>query len=248
MLRMPSAVVATDDRGEIDYRDLHRLLHVNRDRPAVVVANIGTTMTEAVDDVGQILTAIRNVGISGHYIHSDAALAGIPLALTSPRPMFDLADGADSISVSGHKFIGSPFPSGVVITRRSSRDLIMRDGTYTGSPDTTITGSRSGHAPLLLWHAIQTHGSEGLRRRADQSRELAAYATARLQEIGWDAWRNPHAFTVVLRTPPETVTKTWTLAATGEWSHLICMPGITRDQIDQFVADMTLATQPLVVR
>ena len=40
--------------GELDYEDLGEALSKHRDRAAIVVANIGTTMTEAVDDVGRI--------------------------------------------------------------------------------------------------------------------------------------------------------------------------------------------------
>jgi hypothetical protein len=30
----------------------------------------------------------------------------------------------------------------------------------------------------------------------------------------------------------------WPLASTDGWSHIICMPGVTRDHIDRFVADL----------
>ncbi|MCI0689507.1 MAG: hypothetical protein L0Y54_20075 [Sporichthyaceae bacterium] len=126
---------------------------------------------------------------------------------------------------------------------RAGRQLrLAQSVAYTGSPDTTITGSRSGHAPLLLWYAIRKYGVDGLRRRAEESRKLAGYALRRLTEIGWDAFRNPHAFTVVLRTPPAVVTKRWVLATSDGWSHIVCMPWVTRDQIDEFVADLQATT------
>src|SRR5262249_50090245 len=109
----------------------------------------------------------------------------------------------------------------------------------------TISGSRSGHAPLLLWYALRTLGIEGLRRRADECRRLAAYTMKRLVETGWEAFRHDHAFTVVLRTPPEQVTKQWVLAASNGWSHIICMPGITYSQIDGFVKDLEIAVTPI---
>src|SRR6185295_8013066 len=133
------------------------------------------------------------------HIHADAALSGLPLAFMPPnqRPAFDLADGADSISVSGHKFLGSPFPCGIVLTRRSLKDRIGQPVDYIGTPDTTLGGSRSGHAPLLLWYAVNVHGVEGLRHRAHQAQQTAGYAVARLQQIGWPSSRFPYALTVV---------------------------------------------------
>jgi histidine decarboxylase len=95
---------------------------------------------------------------------------------------------------------------------------------------------------LLLWYAIRRHGISGLRRRAEQSRSMAAYALRRLSKAGWPAYRNPHAFTVVLRTPPPAVTARWVLASSDGWSHIVCMPGVTRDQIDEFVEDLHAAT------
>jgi histidine decarboxylase len=238
LLGLRAVTVRTTDSGELDYDDLHRVMGRLRDRPAIVVANIGTTMTEAVDDVGRIKLVLRELALPDHYVHSDAALAGMPLAMLDDPPRFDLADGADSICVSGHKFIGAPFPCGVVVLRRSLRNRIGRTVAYTGSPDATISGSRNGHAALLLWYALRRHGLAGLRKRAEQARELAEYTLRRLTEIGWASWRNPNAFTVMLQTPPIELAARWMLATSDGWSHVICTPGMTTDQIDRFVADL----------
>lgn len=244
LLAMPTAVVGTLPNGEIDYDDLRVHAATHRDRPVIVVACIGTTMTEAVDDVHRIHQVLDDVGVTYRYVHSDAALAGIPLALTPRRPGFDLADGADSIAVSGHKFLGTPTPCGVVVARRHHADHLAHMVAYTGSPDSTITGSRSGHAALMLWWAIHHHGTADLQARAEQGRQLAAYACDRLQRTGWTAWRNPHALTVMLRPLPPELSARWPLATADGWSHLICMPGITREQIDAFIGDLkaTLAS------
>ena len=241
LLALPEITVAADRFGEIDYDDLHAAVSEHRGRPAIVVANVGTTLSEAVDDVGRIGDVLRAARAHGHYIHADAALSGVPLALLAGRPGFDLADGADSISVSGHKFLGTPMPCGVVLTRRSLMDWIDRPVSYTGCPDTTVTGSRSGHAALLLWYAIRSYGSRGLGERARRARQLARYALRRLDALNWDAWRHPHAFTVMLRTPPPSVATRWALASTDGWSHIICMPGVTRERIDRFLDDLQAA-------
>jgi histidine decarboxylase len=72
---------------------------------------------------------------------------------------------------------------------------------------------------------------------------MAAYAHAQLTGIGWEAWRNELAFTVVLKTPPTSVTNRWVLANSDDgWSHVVCMPGVTSRQIDAFVRDLAAAT------
>lgn len=227
--------------GEMDYAHLAEQLHRRRRFPAIVVATAGTTMTEAVDDTSCI-RAVLDAHHAGGHLHVDAALSGIPLALDG-RLRLDDASGIGSVAISGHKFFGTPTPCGIVLIR----DYLGITGSriaYTATADTTITGSRCGLSAALLWHAIAAHGREGHRWRADEARRLAAYTTERLNAVGWPAWRQPHAFTVVLPTPPEPVRAKWLLATDGDTSHLICMPGITSGQVDAFVADLAAAIRP----
>lgn len=247
LLDMPNIVIRAQENGEIDYEDLQHTIRMNRHMPVIILANAGTTMTEAKDDVARIRKILKDMAIQHHYIHVDGALSGTINAFLDPRPAFDFADGADSIAISGHKFIGSPMPTGVVVARKSHRDRIARSVAYIGSIDTTITGSRNGHSPLFLWYAIKKLGAEGLRRRVQHSLEVAAYTEQRLKETGLDAWRNPGAITVVFPEPPAAVRKKWQLASEGGWSHVICMPNVTKEQIDMLVADIVLVAAPELV-
>lgn len=235
LLNMPGIVIRATENGEMDYDDLYHTIRMNRHIPAVILANIGTTMTEARDDVRRIRGILKELAVKQCYIHADGALSGSYSAFIDPRPAFDFADGIDSIAVSGHKFIGSPIPCGVVVARKSYRDRIARSIAYIGSVDTTITGSRNGHSPLFLWYAIQKLGLSGLKARAEHSLAMAAYTEARLQEIGIDAWRNPNAITVVFPEPHETIRNRWQLASENGYSHIICMPNVQREQIDEVV-------------
>ncbi|GIJ12167.1 histidine decarboxylase [Micromonospora andamanensis] len=239
MLGAYKVVVAARPDGEMCYDDLAAQLRKRRRWPAIVVATAGTTMTEAVDDTTRIRAILSEYGMTGH-LHVDAALSGIPLALDGQLRLDD-AGGIGSIAISGHKFLGVPTPCGVVLIRDSIRTPARPQVAYTAATDTTITGSRCGLAAALLWHAIALHGREGHRWRAAEARSTAAYAVEQIRATGWTAWRWPHAFTVVLPTPPEPVRAKWLLATDGTVSHLICMPGITRGQIDALAADLATA-------
>ena len=246
MLGAYQAVVRAHPDGEMDYDHLAELIRRRRRWPAIVVATAGTTMTEAVDDTSRIRAILAEHGMVGH-LHVDAALSGIPLALDGKLRLDD-AGGIGSIAVSGHKFLGVPTPCGVVLIRDSVRNPAKQPIAYTNSVDTTVTGSRCGLAAALLWHAIATHGREGHRWRATEARRVAAYAVEKIRAAGWRAWRYPHAFTVVLPTPPEPVRAKWLLATDGPVSHLICMPGITQGQIDALAADLTGAIRAPIPR
>ena len=240
LLKLPLVMVRADDMGRMDIAELRGELAGRRDRPAMIVATAGTTMTEAVDDVSAIAHACDQFGMTRRRIHVDAALSGIPLALLpeETRPPFDFECGATSIVISGHKFLSTLMPCGVLVYADSPHNISSDRVSYTGSADTTITGSRSGHTPLLLWWALKSLGPDGLRARAQASRELAAYTHAKICDAGWPARLNPQAFTVTLEHPPPTILAKWVLATDGQIAHIVCMPGITRDQIDEFVADL----------
>ncbi|MNL40014.1 Histidine decarboxylase [compost metagenome] len=75
-------------------------------------------------------------------------------------------------------------------------------------------------------------------QRALDSLEVAAYAVERLNEIGIKAWRNPSALTVVFPQPTLQLCLKWQIATENGQSHIICMPGITREKIDEFVLDL----------
>lgn len=241
LLNMPSIAIRAQASGEMDYEDLKDAVHTHRDRPAIVVANIGTTMTEAKDSVASIKKMLKNSAIRNHYIHCDAALAGTYLALLEKEPKFDFESGADSVAISGHKFIGSPIPCGVVVVKKNYKDRIGQAVSYIGTMDTTITGSRNGHSPLFLWYAIKKMGKEGLKARALASMELAVYATSELKKLGVMAWRNDDAITVIFPKPSEEICVKWQLASEGNHSHLICMPGVTKEIIDEFLVDVAAA-------
>lgn len=240
LLNIPSITIRAQENGEIDYEDLENTLQFNRHKPAIILTTFGTTMTEAKDDVSKVKKILKRLAIQDHYIHCDAALSGPYGAFIEPRIPFDFEDGSDSISISGHKFIGSPIPSGVILTRRSLRDRIARSISYIGSLDTTISGSRNGHSTLFLWYAIKRMGVEGLEKRYRHSLEIADYLKEELAKIDITAWTNRSAITVVFPKVPDSVKAKWQLA-TDDITHIICMPNVTKAQIDEFINDMIKA-------
>lgn len=238
LLGMRSIVVRSHETGEIDYEDLKETIQMNRHLPAIILANIGTTMTEAKDDVTRIKKILKQYAIKSYYIHSDAALSGVYLGVLG-KEHFDFEAAADSIAVSGHKFIGCPITCGVVIVKKSYKNRIGRSIPYIGSLDTTISGSRNGITPLFLWYAIKKLGREGILKMALDALELAQYTEKELIKSGIKAWRNPNALTVVFPKPSDEICRKWQLATEHDLAHLICMPGVTKNQIDSFLDDLS---------
>ena len=243
-LGLPAVVVAAAASGEMDYGALAAAL--DPARPAIVCATAGTTTTEAIDDTSRIRVVAAARGVTRLHVHLDAALAGVPLALSPWRQCVRLGPrGADSLNVSGHKFLSTPVPCGVLLARRQDAERVSSRLSYVAAGNATGACSRDGHASLQLFHVLRHLGADGLAREAERARGVAAYAVARLRAAGVDARRHPWGFTVAFPEPPPAVGARWSLATDAAGvSHLIAMPGVTVATIDAFVADLAAVTTP----
>lgn len=235
LLQLKNVVIRSQENGEMDYDDLESVIALHRDRPAIFFLNIGTTMTEAVDKVDEIKRIVKKYAIKDYFIHCDAAFLGAFAPFIENGPIFDFSHGVDSISISGHKFIGSPVPCGIVLVKRNHRNRVANSISYVDTMDTTIAGSRNGISPLILWSFIQKYGVGGIKERALKAQEMARYTEKRLNEIGRNAWRNKDGLTVVFNRPSKKIIIKYQLATDGDISHVICVPGVTKAQIDALI-------------
>lgn len=240
LLKMPSIAINTIECGEICLDDLKESLKINRTKTPIILATIGTTMKGAIDPVEKILKLIKDLSFPNHYIHCDSALGGMILPFCDEAERFGLADGVHSLSISGHKMLGSPMPCGIVLARKDFVDRIGQSVEYIGSIDTTLSGSRNGHTTLLLWYAIQKHGKDGFKKLINTCLENADYLIEELADKGIKAWRNKHSITVVFPRPCEKLIHKWQIAIQGDTAHIITMPQVTKDQVNKFIADYSL--------
>ena len=237
LLNLPHTTVKRRNDGEIDYDDLRDMLTVHRDRPAIILATIGTTMRGAVDDISAIRQIIDELGIGEHYIHADAALSGMILPYVADPQPFGFDARIDSISISGHKLIGAPLPCGIVLTRKHLVETLGRAVELVGVNDTTLSGSRNGLTPLMLWYAINSHGEDEWRETVRGMLTVAEYAVKRFNEHGINAWRHRNSPTVVFDRPSQAVFDRWQIAPEGDVSHIITMPHVDFHTIDRLVDD-----------
>ncbi len=241
VLKTRNIMIKSQESGEIDYDDLYETVRINRDVPVIFMANIGTTMKGAVDDVGRVREIFDDLAITRRYIHGDAALSGMILPFVDDPQPHTFADGFDSMSISGHKLIGAPIPCGVALTRTEYVARIARSIEYVGVMDTTLTGSRNGLTPLMLWLAWERFGTEGFREIVQEMLGVASYAVERFNGLGIPAWRHKNSATVVIPRPPADVIEKWQLAPYQDIAHIITMHHVTRDQIDRLADDLVAA-------
>ncbi len=246
LLRMPMHVVPSLANGEIDYEALRDAIDANPGKPALVVATLGTTFTGAIDNVDKIASIFEENSRTDFYIHCDAALSGMMLpfmkGMGAPQISFDKPIG--SVSVSGHKFIGAPYPCGVVVARKEHVERIQTAIEYIGALDSTIGGSRNGQAPLYLWYAIESRGRDkGFEQEVATSLKMADYLCERLESINYPHDRNQFSNIVTFDEPAESVVRKWQLARVRGRAHIITVPHADKQKIDAFITDLETSTK-----
>ena len=239
VLGLRHVVVRSQENGEFNYDDLFEMLKLNRHAPPLILANIGTTMTGGIDDIPKIQQMLEDLAISQSYIHADAALSGLMLPFIEDSPPFAFDTGVDSISVSGHKAIGSPMPCGVALARREHVDRVAKGVEYVGVLDTTLSGSRNAFTPLVLWYALRRYGSEGLRTITHIALNNAKSMVEKFRAQGVEAWRNDFSNTVVFPRPSNALIEKWQLASQHGISHVLTMPSMTEETVAAIVSEVS---------
>eukprot|EP01060_Flectonema_neradi_P026436 TRINITY_DN353_c0_g2_i3.p1 TRINITY_DN353_c0_g2~~TRINITY_DN353_c0_g2_i3.p1 ORF type:complete len:483 (+),score=119.89 TRINITY_DN353_c0_g2_i3:41-1489(+) len=238
--RMEYRMINSLESGEIDYDHLNEELSKNKGTPAIIVANIGTTVKGAVDSVDTIISKLEANEFKDEdfFIHCDGALYALMLPFMQEFEQVDFSKKIDSMCVSGHKFLGCPMPCGVVICRKKNLEKLSEEVEYLNSIDTTIMGSRNGHAPIFLWYSLQKGGIEALRQKVRYCHANAKFLFHLLQERGVKAMLNERSTTVVLERPNEDFVKHWQLACINDIAHVVVMPNVTVEKIIQFVDEL----------
>ncbi|PHT36806.1 Serine decarboxylase 1 [Capsicum baccatum] len=240
MYRMEIETINTLVSGEIDYEDLRTKLLLNQNKPAIININIGTTFKGAIDDIDLVVQALEYCGYSNdrYYIHCDAALCGLIVPFIKHAKTITFKKPIGSISVSGHKFLGCPIPCGIQITRKSYVNSLSKVE-YIASADITISGSRNGLAPIFLWYNLSMKGHAGLKQDSKMCIENAQYLKDRLLKEGISAMLNEFSSTVVFERPCDhKFIRRWQLCYLSGMTHVVVMPGITREIIDSFLNDL----------
>ena len=123
------------------------------------------------------------------------------------------------------------------MTRQTYVERVSRAVEYVGVHDTTLSGSRSGFAPLMLWYALARYGENGIRELVEGMLNTAEYAVQQFNARGIEAWRHRNSVTVVFPKPAPEVFRKWQIAPEGLEAHIITMPHVTHSMIDELVDD-----------
>lgn len=162
-------------------------------RPCAVVATTGTTTSTAFDPIEAVAQVTQRHGV---WLHVDAAMAGSAMILPECRHLWQGVEGADSLIVNAHKWLGAVFDCTLYFVRDHEhlvRVMSTNPSYLQSAADGRVKNYRDWGLPLgrrfralKLWFLIREQGvarlQQRLRRDLDNARWLAAAIAA---EPGW---------------------------------------------------------------
>ncbi len=157
--------------------------------PCAIVGTTGTTATTAIDPVGALAAIAERYGL---WLHVDCAMAGSAMILPECRWMWEGIEGADSLVINAHKWLGAPFDCSLYYVRDPEhlvRVMSTNPSFLQSSADGKVRNLRDWGIPLgrrfralKLWFLIREQGVAGLqarlRRDMANARWLAEEAAA----------------------------------------------------------------------
>ena len=141
-------------------------------KPCAVVATTGTTATTAMDPIAAIADIAREHGL---WLHVDAAMAGSGMILPECRHRWEGIEGADSLVLNPHKWLGVAFDCSVYYVRDAEhlvRVMSTNPSYLRTAVDEKVKNLRDWGIPLgrrfralKLWFLIREQGVSGLQAR-----------------------------------------------------------------------------------
>jgi len=205
--------VPTDDKYALRVDALEEAIRADLTAgrlPCAIVATIGTTASTAIDPLEPIAALARNYNL---WLHVDAALAGSAMILPECRPLWAGIEGADSLVLNPHKWLGAAFDCSLYYVR--DQDHLVRVMSTNPSylrtdADMRVRNLRDWQIPLgrrfralKLWCLVREQGVAGLQARLRRDLENARWLAAEMDATpGWERLAPVPLQTVCVRHHP----------------------------------------------
>lgn len=179
-------------------------------RPCAVVATTGTTTSTAIDPIAPVAAIAQRHGL---WLHVDGALAGSAMILPECRALWDGIEGADSIVVNPHKWLGAAFDCSLYYVR-DAQHLMRVMGTnpsyLQSAADGRVRNYRDWGIPLgrrfralKLWTLIRAEGVRALQARLRRDIANAQWLAEQVRATpGWRVLAPVPLQTVCVRHEP----------------------------------------------
>lgn len=223
-------VIPTDDAYAMRANALAAAIAADRAAgllPCAVVATTGTTATTALDPVAAIAEIAQRESI---WLHVDAAMAGSAMILPECRWMWDGIEGADSIVLNAHKWLGAAFDCSLYYVRDPQhlvRVMSTNPSYLQTAVDSQVKNLRDWGIPLgrrfralKLWCLIREQGVSGLQARLRRDMANAQWFAAHVRAApGWRVLAPVPLQTICIRHEPTGLAGAALDAHTQAWAE-----------------------------
>jgi aromatic-L-amino-acid decarboxylase len=206
-------VIPYDENYAMNADALEAAIQTDKERsliPAAIVATVGTTTTTALDPIKAIAQIANRYGI---WLHVDCAMAGSAMILPECRWVWDGIEGADSLVLNPHKWLGTAFDCSLYYVRDPEhliRVMSTNPSYLQSAVDDKVKNLRDWGIPLgrrframKLWCLIREQGVEGLQARLRRDMENAKWLAEQVQSVpDWKVLAPVPLQTVCLRHEP----------------------------------------------
>lgn len=165
--------IAVDDEFRLDVAALDTAIASDRAagrRPCAIVATSGTTPTTAFDPIAPLAAIAARERL---WLHVDGAMGGAAMLLPEYRGHWSGIEGADSIVVNPHKWLGIAFDCSAYFVRDPEhlvRVMSTNPSYLRTAVDAQVRNYRDWGVPLgrrfralKIWMTLRTEGAERLR-------------------------------------------------------------------------------------
>ncbi len=201
----------------------------NGKKPCAIIASTGTTATTALDPIEECVQIAKHYNL---WLHVDAAMAGSAMLLPECRWMWKGIEGADSIVINPHKWLGSVFDCTLYYVRDPEhlvRVMSTNPSYLQTSADGQVKNYRDWGIPLgrrfrslKLWFLLRSEGAEGLRVRLRRDLANAKWLAEQIDKTpNWERVAPVPLQTVCVRHSLPNMTETEMDEHTLEWCSRI---------------------------
>jgi aromatic-L-amino-acid/L-tryptophan decarboxylase len=202
-------------------------------KPCAIAATTGSTAVTAIDPLAPIAEIAARHTI---WLHVDAAMAGSAMILPECRFMWEGIEGADSLVVNAHKWLGVPFDCSLYYVRDPEhlmRVMSTNPSFLQSSVDGRVKNLRDWGIPLgrrfralKLWFVIREQGVEALRARLRRDMDNAQWLAGEVASTpNWRLLAPVHLQTVCVRHEPQGFEAGALDAHTKRWAEAINRSG-----------------------
>lgn len=183
--------IGVDARRRIDVKALAHAVEADRMKglkPFLIIANVGTTNTGAIDEIPRLVSIGRSHSM---WVHADAAYGGFfRLASAGPSLMPEIEE-CDSITLDPHKGMFLPYGTGCLLVRNPEtlKRAHSMDAEYLHDVRAQASANFSDLSPelsrdfrgLRIWLPLLLHGVNAFRDAIEEKLMLTRWAYDRLK-------------------------------------------------------------------